>query len=76
VCGITGLVDFEQDLTGQRAQPQAPLFSIVDRERLAAAFATDPELPGRIAIQPGPMVSAAFLMDVNEWLTEYRVSLV
>jgi asparagine synthase (glutamine-hydrolysing) len=57
-------------------QPQAPLFSIIDRDRLAAAFAADPELPGRIAIQPGPMVSAAFLIDVNEWLTEYRVSLV
>ena len=25
---------------------------------------------------PSPMGATAFLLDVNEWLTEYRVSLV
>ena len=57
-------------------QPQAPLFSIADHAKLAAAFATDPTLPGMFGILPSPMAAAAFLTDVNAWLTEYRVSLV
>jgi len=41
---------------------------IVDAARAA--------LPGMFGILPSPMAAAAFLIDVNEWLTEYRVSLV
>jgi hypothetical protein len=57
-------------------QPEAPLFGLIDHAKLAAAFAADPALPGRMGVLPGPMGATAFLLDVNEWLTEYRVSLV
>ncbi|MEP7023764.1 MAG: hypothetical protein ABJB47_08120 [Actinomycetota bacterium] len=42
---------------------------------LSTAYAADPTLPGRMGIQPSPLAPAAFLIDVNEWLTEYQVSL-
>ncbi len=29
-----------------------------------------------IGVLPGPYACAAFLLDVNEWLTAYKVSLV
>jgi asparagine synthase (glutamine-hydrolysing) len=61
------------DLLGR---PQAPLFDIIDHAKLAAAFAADPALPGMLALQPSPMGATAFLLDVNEWLTEYKVSLI
>jgi len=57
-------------------QPQAPLFDLIDPAKLAAAFAANPSLGSRMALLPSPMAAAAFLLDVNEWLTEYRVSLV
>jgi asparagine synthase (glutamine-hydrolysing) len=57
-------------------QPGAPLFEIVDHGRLADAFRADPSLPGLMGIQPSPWAPAAFLLDVNAWLTEYQVSLV
>jgi asparagine synthase (glutamine-hydrolysing) len=58
------------------AEPGAPLFEIVDRSRLTAAFRADPALPGLMAVQPSPWAPAAFLLDVNAWLAEYRISLV
>jgi hypothetical protein len=29
-----------------------------------------------VGVLPSPMGAPAFLLDVNEWLTEYRVSLI
>jgi hypothetical protein len=29
-----------------------------------------------MAVQPSPWAPAAFLLDVNAWLAEYRISLV
>lgn len=77
MCGITGWVDFEQDLTGQRAVVEAMTATMACRGPDAAgAFAADPRLPGMIGLLPSPYACAAFLLDVNEWLTEYKVSLV
>jgi len=61
------------DLLGQ---PSARLFEIFDHDRLAKTFAADPTLPALMGIQPSPWAPAAFLLDVNEWLTEYNVALV
>lgn len=58
------------------SQPSARLFEIFGRDRLAEAFVADPTLPGLMGIQPSPWAAAAFLLDVNEWLTEYKVALV
>jgi hypothetical protein len=33
-------------------------------------------LTGMIGLLPSPCAGAAFLLDVNEWLTEYKISLV
>jgi asparagine synthase (glutamine-hydrolysing) len=67
-------------VTGQLAEllrePGARLFELVDRGRLSAAFAADPALPGLMAVQPSAMAPAAFLLDVNEWLSRYQVRLV
>ncbi len=60
------------DLLGQ---PGAPLFEILDHGRLAEAFGADPTLPGLLGVQPSPWAPAAFLIDVNAWLTEYNVAL-
>jgi asparagine synthase (glutamine-hydrolysing) len=57
-------------------QPDAPLFGLVDRARLAAAFAADPTLPETMTIRPNAMAPVAFLLDVNEWLRRYDVRLV
>ena len=65
-----------RQLAGLLRQPGAPLFELVDRDLLAAAFAADPRLPGLMAVQPGAMAPAAFLLDVNEWLSGYQVRLV
>ncbi len=61
------------DLLGQ---PGAPLFEIVDHGRLTAAFAADPRLSRILGIQPGPWVTAAYILNINDWLTEYQVTLV
>ena len=55
------------------AQPDAPLFGLVSREKLAAAYAADPALPAAMGIQPSRSAPAAFLLDINEWLGRYRV---
>ena len=60
VCGITGWVDFERDLTG-----------CLPRLNDMFTFAVWPA-----ELDAEGMAAAAFLLDVNEWLTEYRVSLV
>jgi hypothetical protein len=52
------------------------VFEIVDHGRLDNAFRADPALPGLMGIQPSPWAPAAFLLDVNAWLTEYQVGLV
>jgi asparagine synthase (glutamine-hydrolysing) len=57
-------------------QPDAPLFDLIDHGALAAAFTADPMLPGMIGLLSSPYACAAFLLDVNEWLAEYKVSLV
>ena len=57
-------------------QPGAPLLGLIDHGALAAAFAADPMLPGMIGLLPSPYACAAFLLDVNEWLTEYKIRLV
>ena len=57
------------------AAPDAPLFTLVDRERLASAYARDPRLPGTMSIQPSPMAPAAFLLDVNRWLSQSGVTI-
>jgi asparagine synthase (glutamine-hydrolysing) len=58
------------------AQPDAPLFDLIDRQRLAAAYAADPSLPGFMAIQPSASAPAAFLLDINEWLRRYGIRFV
>jgi asparagine synthase (glutamine-hydrolysing) len=71
---------YEQGVYAQLAAllraPGAPLFELVDRGRLAGAFGEDPRLPGRMAIQPSDVAPAAFLLDVNAWLSGYQVRLV
>ena len=57
------------------ATPDAPLFTLVSRERLASAYARDPRLPGMMCIQPSSMAPAAFLLDVNRWLSQSGVTI-
>jgi asparagine synthase (glutamine-hydrolysing) len=57
------------------AAPDAPLFDLVSRDRLISAYARDPRLQGFMSIQPSSMAPAAFLLDVNRWLTQYRVTI-
>jgi asparagine synthase (glutamine-hydrolysing) len=57
-------------------QPAAPLFSVVDHARLAAAYAENPSLPGFMAVQPSSTAPAAFLLDINEWLQRYSVRIL
>jgi asparagine synthase (glutamine-hydrolysing) len=58
------------------AQPDAPLFSLVSRDRLAAAYAADPRLPGATMFHlMSRTAPAAFLLDTNEWLSRYRISI-
>jgi asparagine synthase (glutamine-hydrolysing) len=55
-------------------QPDAPVFGLVSREELTAAYSEDPRLPGMHGFSPSRMASAAFLLDVNQWLERSRVS--
>lgn len=57
------------------ASPDAPVFDLVSRERLAEAYARDPRLPGTMTIQPSSMAPAAFVLDINRWLTRYHVTI-
>ncbi|HEY1641607.1 MAG TPA: asparagine synthase (glutamine-hydrolyzing) [Streptosporangiaceae bacterium] len=66
----------QAQMRGLLRQPRAPLFDIVDHGRLTEAFGADPALPGLMGIQPSPWAPAAFLLDVNAWLTEYQVALL
>ena len=56
-------------------QPGAPLFDLVDRSRLAAAYDRDPRLPGYMASQPGSTAPLAFLLDINRWLERSGVAI-
>jgi asparagine synthase (glutamine-hydrolysing) len=56
-------------------QPRAPLFSLISRERLAAAYADDSRLPGMMAIRPSSTAPAAFLLDINRWLERSGVTI-
>ena len=58
------------------AQPGAPLFTLVSHGKLAVAYAADPALTGYMAIKPSNTASAAFLLDINEWLRRYHVRIV
>jgi asparagine synthase (glutamine-hydrolysing) len=49
-------------------QPDAPLFDLISREALTAAYADDPRLPGLMSVQPSSTSPVAFLLDVNRWL--------
>jgi asparagine synthetase B (glutamine-hydrolysing) len=103
VCGITGWVDFERDLTGCLPRLNGMFtFAVWDsasqelvlaRDRLGVKplsfaqtaygtlFGSEPKAilahpQWRAELDAEGMAAAAFLLDVNEWLTEYRVSLV
>ena len=56
-------------------RPSAPLFDLIDRERLAAAYARDPRLPGFMAIAPSSTTPVAFLLDINRWLDRSGVTI-
>ena len=56
-------------------QPRAPLFDLIDSERLAAAYARDPRLTGFMAIQPSSTAPVAFMLDINRWLERSRVTI-
>jgi asparagine synthase (glutamine-hydrolysing) len=58
------------------ARPDAPLFTLVSHGKLAAAYAADPALTGYMAVKPSSTASAAFLLDINEWLRRYRVRIL
>ena len=65
----------DQQLRQLLTQPSAPLFTLVSRERLAAAYAADPRLPGTMAIPPSRTTPAAYLLDINRWLQASGVSI-
>jgi asparagine synthase (glutamine-hydrolysing) len=69
---------YDQAIDGQMrrllGQPGAPLFGLVSREKLTAAYSADPLLPGSMAIAPSRMAPAAFLLNVNQWLERSGVS--
>jgi asparagine synthase (glutamine-hydrolysing) len=52
------------------AAPDAPLFDLIDRNALAAAYQRDPLLPGAMSILPSPTTAVAFLLDINRWLSQ------
>jgi asparagine synthase (glutamine-hydrolysing) len=56
-------------------RPDAPLFSVVSRDRLADAYARDPRLPGTMAVRPSSTAPAAFLLDTNRWLESSGVTI-
>jgi asparagine synthase (glutamine-hydrolysing) len=55
--------------------PDAPLFTLISRERLAEAYAADPLLPGTMAVRPSSTAPAAFLLDINRWLERSGVTI-
>ncbi len=65
----------DAQLRGLLKQPSAPLFDLIDRELLAAAYARDPRLPGFMAIAPSRTTPVAFLLDVNRWLARSGVTI-
>lgn len=65
----------DQQLRELLRQPSAPLFTLVSRERLAAAYAADPRLPAAMAIAPSRTAPAAYLLDINRWLQASGVSI-
>jgi asparagine synthase (glutamine-hydrolysing) len=56
-------------------RPDAPLFSVVSRDRLADAYTRDPRLPGTMAVRPSSTAPAAFLLDINRWLESSGVTI-
>jgi asparagine synthase (glutamine-hydrolysing) len=58
------------------AQPGEPVFALFDHGAVAERFRADPTLPGLMGLQPSPWATVAFVLDINAWLTDYRVSLV
>jgi asparagine synthase (glutamine-hydrolysing) len=56
-------------------QPDEPLFRLISRERLAAAHAADPRLPGLMSVQPSSTSPVAYLLDINRWLHRYGVTI-
>jgi asparagine synthase (glutamine-hydrolysing) len=56
-------------------QPDAPLFGLISRERLTAAYAADPRLPGLMSVQPSSTSPVAYLLDINRWLDQYGVTI-
>jgi asparagine synthase (glutamine-hydrolysing) len=65
----------DASLRGLIAQPDAPLFDLISQERLAAAYAADPRLPGLMSVQPSSTSAVAFLLDVNRWLEHSGVTI-
>lgn len=57
------------------ATPDAPLFELVSRDRLTAAYARDPLLPGAMSIRPSATTPAALLLDINRWLAKSGVTI-
>ena len=55
--------------------PDAPLFDLISREALTAAYADDPRLPGLMSVQPSSTSPVAFLLDVNRWLERSGVTI-
>ncbi len=56
-------------------QPDAPLFDLISREALTAAYAADPRLPGLMSVQPSSTSPVAFLLDVDRWLERSGVTI-
>jgi asparagine synthase (glutamine-hydrolysing) len=56
-------------------RPDAPLFSVISRDRLTDAYTRDPRLPGTMAVRPSPTAPAAFLLDINRWLESSGVTI-
>ena len=65
----------DAQLRGLLARPGAPLFDLISRERLTAAYAADPRLPGLMSVQPSSTSPVAFLLDVNRWLEQSGVTI-
>jgi asparagine synthase (glutamine-hydrolysing) len=57
------------------AQPDAPLFDLISRERLTTAYSADPRLPGLMSVQPSSTSPVAYLLDVNRWLERSGVTI-
>ncbi|WP_242910399.1 asparagine synthase (glutamine-hydrolyzing) [Actinomadura terrae] len=65
----------ERRLAGLLAEPDAPLFQLVDRDRLAGIVRDGGRLPGPT---PGPNThfGMGYLLDVDQWMRRYAVTLV